>query len=84
MNIYEIIHDLVEHSTLGGSHKHFLHWHLDNEDPSATPGGPEPVTAVAETPEQELARLRAENEALKQQGAAAENAQLPADKPGGA
>lgn len=59
MNLHGIVRELLAHSTLGGFDKARLQFHLDTDDPETDSPSPlaEPVTP--ETPEQELARLRA-------------------------
>lgn len=59
MSLYAIVRELLAHSTLGGYDKARLLFHLDTADPQveSPPPAAEPVTP--ETPDQELARLRA-------------------------
>lgn len=63
--IHDILRKLIDHSTLGGFDKSRLHFVNDTDDPDTDSPAPADEPTVAETPEQELARLRTENASLK-------------------
>lgn len=65
MNLHAIVRELIDHSTLGGFDKSRLKFHLDTDDPETESPDPVEEPTTPETPDQELARLRAENAALK-------------------
>lgn len=60
MNLHGIVRELLAHSTLGGFDKARLQFHLDTDDPETESPDPVAEPVLAETPEQELARLRAQ------------------------
>lgn len=56
--LHDVIRELIHHSTLGGFDKDRLAYAVDKDDPDVdVDPADEPV--IPETPEQELARLRA-------------------------
>lgn len=56
--LHDILRELIQHSTLGGFDKDRLAYAVDKDDPDVEVNpADEPV--IPETPEQELARLRA-------------------------
>ncbi len=63
--LHEILHELVEHSTVGVQHKLNLHAMVDGKDPAE---------ALAEAADQEIADLEAKLEAAR----AARQAPVPA------
>jgi hypothetical protein len=76
--LWDVLREFLHHSTISGADQDRLKRSLDVLDPDVDDAD---VPPVPETPEEELARLRAESKSRAEQDAAQASPEPPADEP---